>query len=152
MYVHTRKVAPLAKIVGVGISHNDYLGGFLWLRLFMDGVLRETGALPEFTHWDIHTYLQAGDPLAPVDALQSFLAEYGILSPTFFISEWGAETPERTVEMKRAFDNDPRIIRHYWYDQYMATWDGDNRKIQLFEEKSEPLQLSDIGRSYLSVR
>lgn len=151
MYVHTRAVVPHAKLVGVGVSHNDYLNGFPWMRAFVDGVRRETGQVPQMAHWDIHTYLQAGAPLAPVDALEAMLAEYGIVAPTFFISEWGADTAERTVEMKRAFDGDSRIVRHYWYDQYMAEWDGDHRPIQLFEEGSAPLRLSAIGEAFLAA-
>jgi hypothetical protein len=151
MYVHTRKVCPQALLVGPGISHIDYTKGFPWLREWIDAVRKSTGSIPQMNAWDIHNYMQETDPLAPVNALQSVLAEYGILNPKFFISEWGASTPQRTTEMKRAFDNDPRIVRHYWYDQYMATWDGDDRQIQLFVEDSNPLQLSDIGRAFISA-
>ncbi len=151
MYVHARKVCPHARLVGPGISHVEHATGFPWLRQWLDAVITETGGLPQMTAWDIHNYIQDGDPLAPVNALQAVLQEYGVVDPKFFISEWGAVTPERTAEMRRAFDLSPLILRHYFYDQYMAVWDGENRPMQLFTEGHAPLRLSDIGEAFVQT-
>ena len=107
-----------------------------------------TNNAPQMAAWDIHHYVPTGDPLSPVDALEAWLAERGVYNPQFFISEWGACTPERVAEMKTAFDNDERVLKHFFYDQFAATWDGDGRCTMLFEEGSEPLRLSPLGRAF----
>jgi hypothetical protein len=148
LYVHVKHFMPDVQLVGPGISHRDYQADFYWLGQWFDAVVRITGEPPEMYAWDIHNYLHDGDPLAPYDALELWLNERGVYNPKFWPTEWGARTPERTLEMKRAFDADPRIIGHNWYDQYAAWWDGDNRPLQLFvggEEGGGPIRLSRLG-------
>lgn len=150
LYAHAKERLPLMRFIGVGISHLDYLNGFQWLRAWIGEVVAITGQVPQLWAWDTHHYIMEGDPLAPINALEAVLAEFGIVSPRFYISEWAACTPERVREMRIAFDNDPRIMRHFYYDQTYAWWDGDGRCTMLFEQEGE-LRLSELGRAWVEA-
>ncbi|MFO7537626.1 MAG: glycosyl hydrolase [Chloroflexota bacterium] len=149
LYVHVRQRLPYARLVGPGISHVDYQHGFTWLGAWWDEVERLTGGPPQMAAWDIHTYLAHGNPLAPYDALEAWLAERGVYDPKFFISEFGACLPARLVAMRDAFEADPRIVRYYLYEQYGAHWDGSGRCIVLFEEGVKPLRLTELGLAFV---
>lgn len=149
IYAHTKAKLPNAQIIGPGLSHTDYENDFQWLDAWWNAVVALTGKPPEMYAWDIHNYIQTGSPVAPYNALAAWLMERGVENPRFWISEWGSCSPARTRLMKAAFDADPRIEHHYWYDQYMATWDGEPRCMSLFVEGRSPLQLSDVGRAFM---
>jgi hypothetical protein len=151
LYLHAKEVAPELRLIGLGISHIDYQQGFAYLGLFIDQVIKLSGRPPEFWAWDLHTYLDTGDPLAPIDAMQTFLAGRGIVAERFYISEWGACTAERVAEMRRAFEADERIAAHFYYCQYNAVWDGPNRCTSLFVEGSNPLRLSPLGEAWVAA-
>ena len=151
LYLHAKDVAPDVQLIGLGLSHVDYQNNFQYLGLFIDQVLKLSGKLPEFWAWDTHTYLDTGNPLDPIDAMQEFLHSKGITANRFYISEWGACTPERVYEMRKAFDGDSRIIKHYYYCQYNAVWDGDGRCTSLFVENKEPLTLSPLGVAWVNA-
>lgn len=149
LYLYMKETMPDLKLIGLGISHLDYLNGFQWLGLWIEQVIRLSGKVPEFWAWDLHHYIIDRPPLAPIDALQDFLLRRGVVTDRFYISEWGACTPERVEETRRAFDADPRIVKHFYYCQYEATWDGDGRCTSLFVEGSKPLRLSDLGEAWV---
>jgi hypothetical protein len=151
LYMDVKQRFPNIQLVGVGISHIDYLNNFKWLRLFIEQVIKLSKQLPEFSAWDTHTYLSTGNPLDIIDSLQTTLHSYGINANRFFISEWGACTPERVYEMRRAFDSDSRIVKHYYYCQYDAWWDGDGRCTSLFIENTKPLMLSPLGVAWVDA-
>jgi hypothetical protein len=151
LYLYARETAPDVKLIGLGLSHLDYLNGFQFLGAFIDKVAALSGSLPDFWAWDTHNYIDNGDPLAPIDALQTFLHGRGIVANRFYISEWGACTPDRVGAMRRAFDGDARIIRHYYYCQYEAVWDGEGRCTSLFVEGSKPLRLSPLGEAWVAA-
>jgi hypothetical protein len=151
LYLYARETAPDVKLIGLGLSHLDYQNGFQFLGAFIDNVVRLSGSLPDFWAWDTHTYLNEGDPLAPIDAMQTFLHGRGITANRFYISEWGACSADRVGAMRRAFDGDARIIRHYYYCQYEAVWDGDGRCTSLFVEGSSPLRLSPLGEAWVAA-
>jgi hypothetical protein len=48
--------------------------------------------------------------------------------------------------MRTAFNTDPRIIRHYIYDQTGAWWDGAGRCIILFGE--DDMKMTALGRAW----
>lgn len=146
LYTHVRNQLPHAQLVGPGISDRDWVNEFAWLEAWWTAVVDLTGEPPQMAAWDIHNYSDKAHPLAPYDALEKWLAVRGVANPKFFVSEWGACTPERIIEMREAFDNDPRILRHYIYDQTLATWDGDGRCIILFDE--ETMELTLLGRAW----
>ena len=146
LYTHLRATLPNAKLVGPGISEVDWRKGFVWLEAWWDEVVNLTGEPPQMAAWDIHNYRAEGNPLHPYDDLQKWLAKRGVIKPRFFVSEWGACTPERVVEMRTAFEDDPRIIRHYIYDQTGAFWDGAGRCILLFDE--ETMVMTELGRAW----
>lgn len=148
LYVHVRKKLPAARLVGPGISHVDYESGFLWLEAWWRAVVVLTGKPPEMYAWDIHNYIPTGNPVAPYNALEAWLLARGVAGPRFWVSEWGSCSPARVRLMKAAFDNDPRIERHYWYDQYKAYWDAAPRCMTLFEEDG-PLRLTAVGEAFL---
>lgn len=148
LYVHVKNTLPNAKLVGPGISEVDWINNFKWLNAFFKEVTRLIGKNPEFYAWDIHNYQSAGNPIQPYNDLENFLLNKNLSPPIrFYISEWGACTPERIIEMRNAFDSDQRIIKHYIYDQTNAFWDGPGRCIILFDEKTS--QLTDLGRAWL---
>jgi hypothetical protein len=151
LYMYAKEVAPDVKLIGLGLSHLDYQNGFEYLGAFIDNVVRLSGSLPDFWAWDCHTYLDTGDPLAPIDALQTFLHGRGVAANRFYISEWGACSADRGGAMRRAFDGDGRIIRHYYYCQYEAVWDGEGRCTSLFVEGSKPLKLSPLGEAWVAA-
>jgi hypothetical protein len=126
----------------------DYVNGFKWLEIFINEVVSVTGEVPDMQAWDMHNYLNSGSPLEPHRALESFLISKGVESPKLWISEWGACTPARAALMKGVFDRSDLIVRHFWYDQYGAWWDGPNRCINLFKETS-PVSLSQIGEAWI---
>ena len=150
LYVYTKAMLPLAKIVGPGISHVDYYNDFMWLTKWFNHVVSLTGGPPQMYAWDIHTYVQDGDPLAPVNALEQFLVSRGVTEPKFFISEWGSCNVGRLIEMKVAFDNDDRVLSHSIYEQSHAYWDGESRCILLFDESSSPLELTELGEAFVN--
>ncbi|MBK8990156.1 MAG: hypothetical protein IPM39_29515 [Chloroflexi bacterium] len=151
LYAHVREKLPHARLVGPGISHVDYQNDFQWLEAWWRAVVALTGEPPDMAAWDVHNYIQQGDPLAPYDALEAWLEARGVDSPRFWISEWGSCSPARTRLMRAAFDSDPRIERHYWYDQYKAYWDGEPRCMTLFEEQG-PLRLTAVGEAFIGDR
>ncbi len=151
LYVHVREKLPHAQLVGPGLSHVDYIQGYRWLDAWWRAVVAITGEPPEMAAWDVHNYIQQGDPLAPYDALEAWLVARGVENPKFWITEWGTCNAARAAQMKSAFDGDARIERHYWYDQYKAYWDGEQRCMTLFVEGRLPLQLSDLGEAWMST-
>jgi hypothetical protein len=150
LYTHVKAELPNAKLVGPGISHLDYINGFRWLEAWWKEVVTITGSPPHMDAWDIHNYIGGGDPLAPYDALEAWLSKRGVNNPQFFISEWGACDPARVHEMRQAFENDDRIVRHYIYEQTGAWWD-ENACIILFEERHQHLRLSPLGLAYMDL-
>jgi len=152
IYSHVRQILPHAKIVAPAATEFDYKNDYEWLGLWWDEVVRITGQPPQVAAWDFHNYLQGGNPLAPYDALESWLNERGVTEPKFFISEWGACSVERMSEMKAAFDADERIVRHYIYEQYGATWDG-GACIVMFEgdSRTDKIRLTELGRAFLGL-
>ena len=150
LYLDVVERFPDLALVGPGISHLDYLHGFQWLGQWIDGVQRLSGKLPHMAAWDIHNYLIDRPALAPIDALQAFLLSKGIVANRFYVSEWGVQTPEQMTAVRRAFDGDPRVDRHFYYDQYMAVWDGPTRH-SLFVEGSNPLRLSPLGEAWVAA-
>lgn len=150
LYTHIKAELPHARLVGPGISHLDYINGFQWLERWWKEVVKLTGEPPQMAAWDIHNYIGGGDPLAPYDALEVWLAKRGISEPTFFISEWGACDAARVREMRQAFDEDERVLRHYIYEQSGAYWD-EAACIILFEERHDHLRLSPLGLAYMDL-
>lgn len=150
IYVHVKTVLPQARLVGPGISHIDYVNGFEWLGAWWDEVVRLTGESPQMAVWDMHHYIAYGDPLAPFDALEAWLEERGVENPRFFVSEYGACDGERLVEMRDAFERDPRIVRYYLYEQYGAWWDT-GACIVLFEERHGHMRLNEMGRVFVGL-
>jgi len=155
LYLHVKHFMPNVKLVGPGLSHRDYQAGFSWFNAWYEAVVRISGVPPDMYAWDIHNYMATEPPLAPYDALEALLLTKGVENSRFWVSEWGADNPERLLEMKRAFDNDPRILRHNWYDQYAAWWDGDDRRLHLFSgglEGPGAIRLSDLGYAFVYDR
>jgi len=149
IYIHTRAVLPNAKLVGPGISHEQvpYRQNFAWLSAWWREVLRLTGQPPDMYAWDLHLYWHPGDPLAPYDAFEIWLNERGVKDVKFFISEWGVCNPDRVAEWRRAFDNDPRILHHFFYDQ---SRDGTGGCMTLFDFDNGELLLSPAGAAFVA--
>jgi len=152
LYRWLRHRWPELRLIGPCVSHVDYQHGWRWVGAWITEVQRVMGgALPEMWAWDCHNYLMYEPPLAIVDSLQAFLIGRGIEAGRFCLSEWGADTAVRVAEMRRAFDGDDRIWRHYFYDQTFAFWDGAGRSLMLFEEDEEAAELSVLGRAWLEA-
>lgn len=146
LYTHIKATLPNAQLVGPGISDRDWVAGFAWLEAWWTAVVQLTGEPPRMAAWDVHNYTDTAPPLAPYDSLEKWLRVRGVEKPKFFVSEWGACTVERIIEMRSAFDADPRIIRHYIYDQTGAEWDGPGRCIILFDEST--MEMTALGRAW----
>ena len=149
LYSHVRGVLPNAKLVAPAVTIYDWQNGYEWLGLWIKAVRRVTGSLPDVAAWDIHIYTDTGDPLAPINDMEKFLRRAGYDDPVFFISEWGTCDVARMRAMRKAYDTDPRIVRHFIYEQFGAVWDGENRCIILAEDVGGVLQLTPLGRAYL---
>lgn len=150
LYAHAKERLPHMRFIGAGVSHLDYINGFQWLRAWIGEVIALTGNVPQMWAWDIHHYIPDGNPLEPINALCAVLSEFGVESPRIYVSEWAACTAERVRETRIAFDTDPRIVRHFYYDQTYAWWDGDGRCTMLFEQEGEP-RLSELGQAWVEA-